>query len=176
MDLSIVASISQVAAAAGVVTSVLYLARQIKGQNSDRSRLAVNILVGQWNAVVKSFVDSEEFCDLYLRGLKSFHQLRPAERVRLGSFLGMHFKNFDEMYHYHLDGTLGRSHWDVIERMIADLISCPGILEWWMARHDWHTDEFSSLVDQIASRNATSTAYDHFLAAASDDHEGAGLQ
>ena len=169
MNLATAAAISQIAAAVGVITSVLYLAKQIKDQNSDRRRSAVNILVGQWNAIVKSLVESEDFCDLYLRGLKSFSQLRPVERIRLGVFLGMHFKNFDEMYHYYLDGTLGRSHWDVIERMLADMISCPGIREWWSVRHDWHTEEFSSLVDRIASRGSISTAYDHFLNTTGDD-------
>jgi hypothetical protein len=171
MTLATAAAISQIAAAVGVITSVLYLAKQINDQNSDRRRSAVNILVGQWSAIVKSLVENEDFCDLYLRGLKSFGQLRPTERIRLGVFLGMLFKNYDEMYHYHLDGTLGRSHWDVIERMLADMIACPGIREWWSVRHDWHTKEFSMLVDRIVSKGSISTAYDRFVDTVSDDHE-----
>jgi hypothetical protein len=166
-----IAAISQVAAAVGVIISVLHLAKQMKDQNSDRRRASVNILVGQWNAIVKSLVENEDFCDLYLRGLKSFGQLSPTERIRLGVFLGMHFKNYDEMYHYYLDGSLGRSHWDVVERMIADMISYPGIREWWSVRHDWHTEEFSSLVDRIASKGLVATAYDRFFNTAGDDHE-----
>jgi len=169
MDWNTAAAISQVAAAAGVIPSVLYLAKQIRDQNSDRRRSAVNILVGQWNAIVKSLVESEDFCDLYLRGLQSFGQLRPAERIRLGVFLGMHFKNYDGMYHYYLEGTLDKSHWKVIERMLIDMVSCPGVLEWWSVRHDWHTEEFASFVDGIVAKGIVSTAYERFLGTASDD-------
>jgi hypothetical protein len=163
MSWETVAAISQVLAAIGVIVSVLYLARQIRDENRERRRTAVNVLVGQWNGIVKSFVESEEFCDLYLRGIKNFDQLSPAEKVRLGAFFGTHFKNFDGMYRSRLDGTLEPSHWEVIERMITDLISYPGTQQWWAVRRHWHTAEFASVVDQIISRRPTAGAYDHFF-------------
>jgi len=163
VNLDTASAISQVAAAVGVIISVAYLARQIKDQNRERRRAAVNVLVGQWNAVVKSFIDSEEFCDLYLRGIHGFGYLRPAEKVRLGAFFGTHFKNFDGMYHYRLDGTLQKSHWEVIQRMITDLISYPGTQEWWALRRHWHSSEFAAVVDQIISEGPRPDAYALFI-------------
>jgi hypothetical protein len=163
MNWDTIAAISQVAAAFGVIVSVVYLARQIRDQNNERRRAAVNVLIGQWNAIVKSFIESPEFCKLYLRGLDSFEQLDPSDRVRLGAFWGTHFRNFDGMYHYHLDGTLQRSHWDVIERMITDLISYPGTQEWWSMRRHWQTNEFASFVDSIISQSHAPRAYARFV-------------
>src|SRR5437762_3161056 len=84
MNWEMLAAIGQVAAAIGVIPSLIYLATQIREQNKERRRAAVSVLTGQWSALLKSMIDSSEFADIYLRGLQNFDDLSPAEKIRFG--------------------------------------------------------------------------------------------
>jgi hypothetical protein len=163
MNWEMLAAIGQLAAAIGVIPSLIYLAMQIREQNKERRRAAVNVLTGQWSALVKSLADSSELADIYLRGLQHFDDLNPAEKIRFGAFLAMFFKNFEGMYHYLLDGTLKTALWGEIERTMTDLISYSGTQAWWSVRRHWHTEEFAVVVDRIISEAHKPNAYDRFI-------------
>ena len=157
------AAIAQLAAAIGVIPSLIYLAAQIREQTKERRRAAVNVLIGQWSALLKSMIDSSEFADIYLRGLQNFDELLPAERVRFGAFLVTSFKTFEGMFHYKLDGTLDLSLWEVIERTMTDLVSYPGTQAWWEIRRRWHRQDFAAVVDRIIAEGHEPSAFERFL-------------
>lgn len=163
MNWEMLAAIAQVVTAVAVIPSLIYLAAQIREQNKERRRAAVNVLIGQWSALVKSMIDSSEFAEIYLRGLQHFDDLAPAEKIRFGAFLVTSFKTFEGMFHYKVDGTLDASLWEVIERTMADLISYPGTQEWWQIRRRWHTQDFADVVDRIISEGHAPSAFERFL-------------
>lgn len=51
MNWEMIGAIAQLAAAIGVIPSVIYLAVQIREQNKERRRAVVNLLTGQWSEV-----------------------------------------------------------------------------------------------------------------------------
>jgi hypothetical protein len=163
MNWEMLAAIGQLAAGIGLIPSLIYLAVQIREQNKERRRAAINVLTGQWSELVKSVTDSSEFAYIYLRGLQRFDDLNPAEKIRFAAFSATFFKNFEAMYHYQLDGTLKGSLWRVIERVMTDLVSYPGTQTWWSVRRHWHTEEFAAVVDRIIADAHKPNAFDRFL-------------
>jgi hypothetical protein len=157
------AAIAQLAAVVGLIPSLIYLAIQLREQNKERRRAAVAVLTGQWAAMVKTFAESSEFAEIYLRGIQQFDALSPAERLRFGAFLSTFFKNFEGLYYYHKDGTLEPAHWTQVTQTITDLASYPGTQAWWSVRRHRHTEEFATLVDRMIKEAPEAKAYDLHL-------------
>ncbi|PZR76335.1 MAG: hypothetical protein DLM73_03225 [Chthoniobacterales bacterium] len=159
MNWEMLAAIGQLAAVLVGIPSFIYLAVQIREQTKERQRAAVTALTGQWGELVRSLHDSPDFSAIYLRGLQSFGELDAVSKVRFSAFFGRFFKNFEGMYFYRRDGTLGETLWGEIERTMADLIAYPGTQQWWKTRRHWHTHEFAAVVDDIIAKGCKPDAY-----------------
>jgi hypothetical protein len=99
---------------------------------------------------------------VYLRGLQSFDDLDPLSKLRFSAFFNRCIKNFQGMYFAHQEGILTASLWDEVERTMTDLVSYPGVQQWWKTRKHWHTDEFASVVDGVIARGGTPRAYESY--------------
>ncbi len=149
MNWEMLGAIGQLAAVFIGIPSLIYLAVQIREQTRERRRIAMNTLAGQWGDLVESLTDSADFSAVYLRGVQCFSDLDPVSKVRFSAFFSRFFKNFEGMYYYRRDGTLGASLWGEVERTMSDLIAYPGARQWWETRKHWHTEEFARVVDEI---------------------------
>jgi len=162
MNWEMIGAIAQLAAAIGVIPSVIYLAVQIREQNKERRRAVVNLLTGQWSDLVKSVNDSAEFAEIFLRGVRSFEDLDPVSKLRFSAFFTRFFKNYESMFFYHLDGTLDAPLWSQVERTISDYVAYPGVKDWWSTRKHWQTDEFRAVVEHLMSKAGEPTAYQRY--------------
>ena len=70
--------------------------------------------------------DSAEFSAIYLRGVQSFADLDPVEKLRFSAFFNRFLNYFEGMYLAYRDGLLTASGWGKIERTVSDLIAYPG--------------------------------------------------
>ena len=159
MNWEMLAAIGQLAAVLIGIPSFVYLALQIREQTKERRCAAVTALTGQWGDLVTSLHDSAEFSVIYLRGLQSFDELDAVSKVRFSAFFGRFFKNFEGMYFYRCDGSLGETLWGEIDRTMADLIAYPGTQQWWRTRKHWHTHEFAAVVDAMIAAGPKPKAY-----------------
>ena len=148
MNWEALGAIGEMIAAAGVVFSLVYLAVQIKNQIRESRLAAVNVLAAQWADLLTTFGESTDTCAIWLRGLQSFDDRDPAEKVRFGSFMGRLLRNSEGLYLHYLDGMLDPRVWRGTERTLADMVAYPGAQAWWATRSHWHTDEFVELVEK----------------------------
>jgi len=163
MNWEALAAIAQLAAVAGLIPSLIYLAAQIREQNKERRRGALGVATGRFATIIRTVAESSEFADIWLRGLQKFDDLSPVERLRFSVFAGSILKSFEEIYYYHKDGTLDAPHWAETEQMMTDFAALPGIQGWWSWRRHWYTDEFAAFVDQMISEKREATGLDLFL-------------
>lgn len=152
-------AIGQVVAAAGVIVSLIYLAVQIREQNKERRRAGINILTVQWSDLVKTGQESREFATLFLRGVRSFHDLDAPDKLSFSAFFTRYIRNCEGMFIYHRDGALEKALWDEVERTINDYFAYPGVREWWATRKHWLTDEFRNVVEAIIAKNPEPKMY-----------------
>jgi hypothetical protein len=52
--------------------SLIYLAAQIRNQNKESRRAAMNALTTHWSDLTKTLVENPDLAALWLRGLQSF--------------------------------------------------------------------------------------------------------
>ena len=159
MNWEMISALGQLVAAIGVIPSLIYLAVQIRGQNKERRRAGINILTAQWSELVRSAQDSREFAVLFLRGVRSFHDLDAPDKLRFTAFFTRYTRNCEGMFIYYRDGALERSLWDEVERAMCDYFAYQGVREWWATRKHWLTDEFRSVVEAIIAKSPEPKLY-----------------
>jgi hypothetical protein len=145
MNWEMISAVGQVLGAIGVIISIIYLAAQIRNQNKESRRGAMNVLTTHWSDLNRSLVDNSDFAALWLRALQSFDQLDGASKLRFGAHLGRYLRFADLGV---LDGTLDKRLWRGYDRTLADTVAYPGFQTWWATRKHWHTDEFCALIDR----------------------------
>jgi len=162
MNWEVIAAIAQVIAAIAVIPSLVYLAVQIRNQNKESRRAAANVLMLHWTDFRKSISDSADLAAIHLRGLESFDDLNPVEKLRFGSALGRIFILSEGLYLFYLDGALGPELWKTFEQTTADLVAYPGAQAWWATRKHWHTAKFRALVDRMIAEGRKPTLYERY--------------
>lgn len=143
-----ISAIGQVATVLIGIPSIIYLATQIKNQIKESRRAAANVLITYSTDFRKSLSDSADLADIYLRGLQSFDDLDPVEKLRLRSALGRVFVHSEALYLFYLDGALDSELWKGFEQSTPDLIGYSGAQAWWATRKHWHTEKFRAFVDR----------------------------
>src|SRR3954469_7142258 len=162
MNWAMLAAVGQLGAVCLGIPSIVYLAVQIRRQTKERKQAAVHALTEQWGDLTSSLHDSAELADLFLRGLRSFGDLTPTDKVRFSAFFNRVMNVFEGMYFSHREGILIDSSWRAVERMLEDFITNRGPQEWWVTRKRWHPAEFVQIVDDVVARADQSTAFAHY--------------
>lgn len=159
MNWEMLSAIGQMGAAIGVIPSLIYLAIQIREQNRERRRAGINILTAQWSELVKTAQESRDFAELFLRGIRSFHDLDAPDKLRFSAFFTRLTRNYEGMFIYYRDGALDEALWDGVERTMSDYFAYAGAIEWWATRKHWLTDEFRPVVEAIIAKNPEPKMY-----------------
>jgi hypothetical protein len=124
MNWEMISAVGQMLGAIGVIISIIYLAAQIRNQNKESRRAAMNVLTTHWSDLNRSLVENPDLAALWLRALQSFGD--GASKLRFGAHLGRFLRFADSLYLGVLDGTLDRRLWRGYERTIADTVAYPG--------------------------------------------------
>ena len=159
MNWEMLSAIGQMVAAIGVIPSLIYLAVQIREQNKERRRAGINVLTAQWSDLVKSAQESRDFAEVFLQGIRSFHNLDAPSKLRFSAFFTRYTRNCEGMFIYYRDGALTKPLWDEVERTMIDYFAYAGVREWWATRKQWVTDEFRGVVEAIIARNPQPQIY-----------------
>src|SRR5438477_4680782 len=104
MNWEMLAAIGQLAAVFIGIPSLIYLAMQIRHQTKERQQAAVHALTEQFGDLTRSLHDSPEMAEIYARGLHSFSNLTPVEKVRFSAFFNRFMNVFEGMYFSHREG------------------------------------------------------------------------
>jgi len=162
MSWEMVTAMGQLAAVLVGIPSLIYLAAQIREQTKERRQAAVHALTEQWGDLTESLHDNPEMAAIFLRGVRSFNDLDAIAKLRFSAFFNRLLNVFEGMYFSHCQGILTESSWRAVERTMTDLISYPGVQQWWDIRKHWHTEEFDLVVCEIIARGDTPKAFSRF--------------
>jgi len=108
MNWEIISAIGQMLGAIGVIISIVYLAAQIRNQNKENQRTAMNVLTTHWSDLNRTLVENPEMAVLWLRALRSFDDLDAKSKLRFGAHLWRFLRFADSLYLNFLDGTLDK--------------------------------------------------------------------
>jgi heme/copper-type cytochrome/quinol oxidase subunit 1 len=87
MNWEMISAVGQMLGAVGVIISIIYLAAQIRNQNKESKRAAMNVLTTHWSDLNRTLVENPETAALWLRAPQSFDELDSASKLRFGAHL-----------------------------------------------------------------------------------------
>ena len=154
-----IGAIGQVAAAVGLVPSLIYLAIQIREQNRANRRASLDLHSTQQIELIRAINESPDFGFIYLRGLHDFESLDPVSRLRFGAYLMRVFRYWDGIYFHYTDGAMPSPFWQSVKRQMQDVVAYPGVQTWWASRKHWYTDEFNRLIAGMIEDAPPPSAY-----------------
>jgi hypothetical protein len=126
MNWEMISAVGQMLGAIGVIVSIIYLALQIRNQNKESQRAAMNVLTSHWSDLNRTLVESPDLAALWLRALQSFDELDGASKLRFSAHVGRFLRMADSLYLAVLDGMLDKRLWRGYERTLADTVAYPG--------------------------------------------------
>jgi hypothetical protein len=108
MNWDMITAVGQMLGAIGVIISIIYLAVQIRNQNKESQRAAMNVLTTHWSNLNRTLVENPDLAALWIRALRSFDDLDGTSKLRFGAHLGRSLRMADSLYLGVLDGTLDK--------------------------------------------------------------------
>ena len=152
MNWDAIAAVAELLAAAAVLVSILYLARQIR-QSAASSVSDVHKGISQsFQGINELVAGSPDLADILVRGGTSRSNLSPAETVRFDSLL-MNFFNIIENLRRQESGmgifTPQRDQF--IATIVRKRLEFPGVREWWSESTDDFTADFVRWVEASAA-------------------------
>lgn len=154
-----IGAVGQIAAAFGLIPSLIYLAIQVREQNRANRRASLDLHSTQQIELIRAINENPSFGSVYLRGLQEFESLDPVSRLQFGAYLMRVFRYWDGIYFHYTDGAMPPQFWQSVRRQIQDIIAYPGVQAWWASRKHWYTDEFNGLITGMIDDAPTPSAY-----------------
>jgi hypothetical protein len=154
-----IGAVGEVAGAAGVIISLLYLAVQIRGDARAKRASTVHEQSAAYRDLLQMLATDEELADIYLRGLRELGSINDSEFVRFSSALGFMFRVFEEAFFQWKEGNLDAHLWNGFEAPIGDMLAYPGMREWWSTRSHWYSPQFRKFVDEKTSQTTPPALY-----------------
>lgn len=160
MNWDAIGAVGEIIGALGVILSLVYLASQIRSQNTESRLAAVTEWTNQWNEWTASFADHPQLSELWVKGSADFNSLSPAEVVQYAAHCGRFFRIAEGLHGQYSQGRLEGRAWRGLARTLEDIALLPGIKIWWEKRSLWYSDEFISFVQPLIDSNATQKMYE----------------
>jgi len=164
MNWDAIGAIGEVLGAAGVIMSLLYLARQIRGEARAKRAATVHELSQAFTGFLKTVATSPDLANVYFRGISDFSSLKGDELVRFSGLLGYLFRIYEDNYYQWTEGNLDPRIWQGFESPIDDILALQGVQAWWKTRSHWYSEELRALVEKKISEAEAPTMYGDIIA------------
>jgi len=143
--------IAQIVAALAVVSSLIFVGFQIRGNTREQhQRRRMEVLTIR-NEALEFFAADRDMADFVLRGYRDLESLDGPERIR---FTNMHTRIIHAMETVRQMCETGDLEWDVLERLERisyPAVGSPGLKDWWErpSIKEWFSVETQAQIDRI---------------------------
>ena len=148
MNWDAIAAIADVLAALGVIGSLIYLGRQVRGSLTQARQAAIQSLVNQMNTVWTGMAMNRDDADIWVRGSKGMSGLEDeTDGVRFSALLLSIFRPYEELFYYRRDSVVDDWTWESIGSQCHALMGTPGFRDWWAKRGPWFSTAFQEHIE-----------------------------
>ena len=149
MDWSVVAAWGEVAGAAAVVVSLLYLSAQVKQSTKVAKAGAQEDLAAAFRAFSAPVASDPELYRIFHQGVEEFETLEGSERGRFVHMAYQFGKLFESAHYHYTRGLLDEGSWVGWRTVIGHYFHAPGWQKYWELRSDIYSPEFREFVETI---------------------------
>jgi hypothetical protein len=145
-----IGAVGEIVGGAGVIVSLLYLARQVRAASLADQRARFEAAQDQITTWMQSVATSGELGGLVTRGLISGRsELKPEEVLRFYLSLQQLLRSYERLCIYAEEGAM--HHWlkETFETALRDLIAFPGLKQYWAERRHYYAPAMQREVDAL---------------------------
>ena len=126
MNWEAIGAVGEALGALGVITTLGYLAVQIRQNTKSVRRTAHISTTDAFNQLSSLVVQDPEVARISRIGALDPGKLNEEERYRFERLTGMLINNFENLFFQHRDGLLETERWESYEETLRGLVSSPG--------------------------------------------------
>jgi hypothetical protein len=159
MNWEAIGAVSETASAAGVIITLIYLATQIRIQNSESKSRNISEISTQWNNILGDLSSNVDLARSWKIGIADFSALDEDQVVQFSAHLARLFKTFEGFHQQWLTGNITTGTWAALGNVTGDICQYPGVQTWWGLRRRWYSKEFQDFVESFMSADMKPNIY-----------------
>lgn len=148
MNWNAISAVGDIVGAIGVVISLIYLAKQIKDQNSQ-SKLSSLFEMSRELRVAQENFATKEFADIFIRANQDFNSITESESLRLFLLVTNLFRIWENTFLEHKDGNLSDKVWVTLSKDYSQAMGIPSFKYIWAMRKQNYDEDFQHYVDSL---------------------------
>ena len=148
MNWTIVIAVCEIVGAIAVISSLFYLAIQVKSQSTETRMAAMHDFSAGFREAIASFADAE-IAEISMRGNHDIDSLTEVEKLRLSCTVQQLHRLYEEAFNMHKRGRLEDDTWLPMVRQYSSFMAAPSIQFVWDVRKNYYNDEFREFVDNL---------------------------
>ena len=145
MNWEAIGAVGEIVGALAVVFSLIYLATQIRVQNTEAKVASVHDIKEAYRQTIAGLLD-KEIAEIHIKALDDTDSLTDVERLRLIALYQSMYRVWEEAFFQWTEGRLDDRHWKGISAVCMDFISTKAGQEFWSLRKHAYSDDFVSYV------------------------------
>ena len=160
MNWEAIGAIAELAGAAGVIVSLIYLAKQISTTNKNVDQNTTALLnqseaasISEVINIISPQINDRAQAELMMKGHADIEQLDLIDRYRYTCALLVMFELHQTYFLQHKRGGAGEETWLYYARMFDRLMQLPGVLTWWLETRESFEPTFIAYIDAKISTN-----------------------
>ena len=159
MNWEAVGAVGEIASAIGVIASLIYLASQIRIQNSESKSRAISEIGTKWNSILGDIATNPELARIWKIGIGDIEALDEIQLVMFSTHSSRLFKVFEGFHQQWMTKNLSDETWIGLDNALIDLCQYPGLCAWWKRRCHWHSEVFQAYIAVCMGANRPANLY-----------------
>lgn len=146
--------IGELIATVAVITSLIYVAIQIRQNTSIIKLNAAQNLSHELREALSLLVSDSELSDIHLRAMHDIKDLVPREKFRFYMFLNNVFRVYESAYYQNAQGAVDRAVWIGMLGNMNATKAMSGYRAFWNDRKSIFNEEFQEFYESELTGNA----------------------
>ena len=149
MNWDAIGAVGETVGAFAVVVSLIYLAIQIRSQNSQAKLSALHEMSRELRGAAAKFAAGNN-AEIFVRANEDYDSLTDAESVQLIVLVTNLLRAWENAFLENRDGNLDESVWEALSRDYTQPMGAPSFIHIWALRKQNYDPGFQKYVDSIS--------------------------
>jgi hypothetical protein len=138
-----------------VVIGLVFVGLQLHQNTTVQRVTATQVLSAAYSDALEFLSYEEEAACVYVLGINGLANLDDAQRLRFFSMWLRLFRAAEQLQYYATQDMVEPAIWAGFERQLRELVSLPGVQEWWQLRQTWFSAQFQSYINTLIKGGPT---------------------
>lgn len=159
MDWAVISGVADMAAAFGVVGSLIFVGFQVRQNSAGIHNTAVQHQIAAYQDMASPVIVSGSMAENWWQGLNNPEELEGVSLLRFFAYVTQMLRTFQGMFWQRQRGVLDDGLFVSLETFLEDMVSTPGWQHVWHNRRHQFNPDFQKFVDTISAVHKGVTLY-----------------